>query len=114
MEEEDISILVEPEEENPIHEEKAEIAPMPLFAASIKDVVKKLWGDDPVMAAFVEHVVAPISDELGHVAAKGGIFAEKHLAEGRKRVDDYIQDQSMRAHLINGLFPVLHLARTLK
>jgi len=114
MTEEEISILDELGDEPPPQEEKAEIAETPLFSALLKDVVGKLWGEDAVMAAFVEHVAAPLSDELGTVAAKGGIFAETHLAEGRKRVEDYIRDQSMRAHLINGLFPVLHLAHTLK
>lgn len=95
-------------------EQKAEIADVPLFAALLRDVVSKLWEGDEVMAQFVEHVAAPLSDELGCEAAKGGIFAEEHLRQGKARVDDYIKDQSMRAHLINGLFPVLHLARTLK
>jgi CRISPR-associated protein Csc3 len=114
MTEEHISNLDETEDELPPQEKKAEIAEVPLFSALLKDVVSKLWAGDAVMSAFVEEVAAPISDELGTVAAKGGIFAEQHLAEGRKRVDDYIKDQSMRAHLINGLFPVLHLAHTLK
>lgn len=114
MTEEKIDVLNELEDDLPPQEEKAAIAEVPLFSALLKDVVTKLWEGDEVMSAFVEHVAAPLSDELGTTAAKGGIFAEKHLAEGRKRVDDYIHDQSMRAHLINGLFPTLHLSRTLK
>jgi CRISPR-associated protein Csc3 len=114
MTEEDMDQLESLEEEVPQQEVEAEIAPVPLFAALLKDVVGKIWESDQTMSDFVEHVAAPLSDELGFVAAKGGVFAEKHLAEGRRRVEDYIQDQSMRAHLINGLFPVLHLARTLK
>ncbi len=116
MTEENISMLGELDEELPPQEEKAEkaeISETPLFAALLRDVVSKLWEGDIVMAQFVEHVAAPLSDELGCVAAKGGLFAEEHLRQGKARVADYIQDQSMRAHLINGLFPVLHLARTL-
>jgi len=51
---------------------------------------------------------------LGHFAAKGGAFAEEHQAAGKVGVERYIADQSMRAHLINGLFPVLNIARTLQ
>ncbi len=112
-EEESIELLFDLEEPAE-QEKKAEIASEPLFAAMLRDVVAKLWEGDAVMADFVVYVAMPLSDVLGHEAAKGGEFAQRHLAEGKKRVGDYIKDQSMRAHLINGLFPVLHIARTLQ
>jgi CRISPR-associated protein Csc3 len=87
----------------------------PLFAALLRDAVRAQWGEDPVLIDFVDHVAAPLSELLGHVAAKGGDFAaERRVAKGAAEVERYAADQSLRAHLINGLFPVLHVARTLQ
>ena len=101
--------------EVPEREEKtATIADEPIFSALLRDVVAKLWEDDVVMADFVTYIAAPLSEQLGHFAAKGGEFAEEHQLAGKAGVERYIADQSMRAHLINGLFPVLNIARTLQ
>src|SRR6266540_1946791 len=97
-----------------LEEKSAALADEPLFSALLRGVITKLWAGDHVMADFVNHVTAPLSEELGHVAAKGGEFAEGHLAAGKKGVERYIADQSMRAHLINGLLPVLNIARALQ
>ncbi|MFM7175578.1 MAG: type I-D CRISPR-associated protein Cas10d/Csc3 [Caldilinea sp.] len=87
----------------------------PLFAALLRDAVRAQWGEDPVLTDFVDHVAAPLSELLGHVAAKGGDFAaERRVAKGAAEVERYGADQSLRAHLINGLFPVLHVARALQ
>lgn len=112
-EEEQVDVL-ESIEEPAEKERPAEIAPEPLMVSMMRDVIGKVWADDPVMLDFVNHVVAPLSEQLGHVAAKGGVFAEKHVSEGRQGVERYIADQSMRAHLLNGLLPVLHVARLLQ
>jgi ABC-type nitrate/sulfonate/bicarbonate transport system substrate-binding protein len=40
-----------------------------------------------VMADFVQHVLPPLSEQLVHVTAKGGEFAEAHRQEGRKGVE---------------------------
>src|SRR5690606_8964168 len=76
--------------------------------------VARLWAGDTVMQEFVNHVIAPLSAQLGHEAAKGGEFAQRHISEGRQGVERYAADQSMRAHLLNGLLPVLHVARSLQ
>ena len=90
------------------------LAPEPLFSTLLRDVVARLWPGDAVMADFVTHIAGPLSFYLGHIGAKGGAFVEQRRAEG-KRVDErYTFDQSQRAHVINGLFPMLHIARTLK
>ena len=101
--------------EEPVAKERAaEIADEPLMTVLLRGVVTKLWQGDAVMLDFVNYVVAPLSEQLGHVAAKGGEFAEEHLNAGKQGVERYIADQSMRAHLLNGLFPVLNIARTLQ
>lgn len=112
-EEEQIEVL-ESIEEPAEKERPAEIASEPLMVGLMRDVIGKVWADDPVMLDFVNHIVPPLSEQLGHVAAKGGEFAEKHVSEGRQGVERYIADQSMRAHLLNGLLPVLHAARLLQ
>ena len=95
------------------------LAPEPLFSNLLRSAVASLWGDDAVMHDFVNWVAPNLSSQLGHKTAKGGDFFLKKLAEanegdGNGRVFDYKDDQSMRAHLINGLFPVLHVAQTLQ
>ncbi|MBV7337665.1 type I-D CRISPR-associated protein Cas10d/Csc3 [Chloroflexi bacterium TSY] len=84
----------------------------PLFTTLLRGSIHQLWADDPVMLDFVDHVATPLSILLGHKTAKGGDFVLEKLAEGAD-VSRYRDDQSMRAHLVNGLFPVLHIARTL-
>jgi CRISPR-associated protein Csc3 len=106
--------LLEGNEEDVAEHEAISLAPEPLFSALLRDVIVKLWPDDPVMADFVDHVAAPLSDYLGHRGAKGGEFVEERRAKGLQVNERYIYDQTMRAHLINGLFPVLHVARTLQ
>jgi len=92
----------------------------PLFVAMLRNAVQKQWGADPVLDDFVSFVAPPLSELLGHVTAKGGDFAAKKRAaaeqrgEDTSRIEDYSADQSLRAHLVNGLFPVLHAAKTLQ
>jgi CRISPR-associated protein Csc3 len=88
--------------------------PEPLFSTLLRSVIAKLWPDDAVMVDFVTHVAGPLSDHLGYVGAKGGEFVEERRAEGKQVDERYISDQSQRAHLVNGLFPVLHIARSLQ
>jgi CRISPR-associated protein Csc3 len=105
------------EEEVPeadVQEEALTLAPEPLFSALLREAVSKLWPDDPVMADFVTHVAAPLSDHLGHTGAKGGDFVVDRRAAGQRVDARYVPDQTMRAHLINGLFPTLHVAHTLQ
>jgi CRISPR-associated protein Csc3 len=101
------------EEPEPAKPKPVELAVEPLFVALLRDAVARLWPDDPVMADFVGCVAGPLSDRLAGVGAKGGDFALRMQAEG-KDIAHYSRDQSQRAHLVNGLFPVLHVARTLQ
>lgn len=90
------------------------LALQPMFSELLQVVTDELWPADSVMAEFVAQVVPQISALFGHVAAKGGFFAEAQQSLGRAGVARYLADQSMRAHLINGLFPVLHVAQALQ
>ncbi len=116
MTQDDYDIVDSPLEDETLPAEKektAEIAEEPLLSALMRGVVAKLWQGDAVMRDFVQHVLPRLSEQLGHEAAKGGEFAAQHLAEGRQGAERYAADQSMRAHLLNGLLPTLHIARTL-
>lgn len=86
----------------------------PLFSTLLLSVVTKQWPDDSVMADFVTHVAGPLSSLLGTKGAKGGNFFAVRAEAGESPEVGYKLDQSFRAHLINGLFPVLHIARALK
>jgi len=111
--------LSDPESETDEPTSAIVLAPEPLFSNLLRSAVSSLWGDDAVMHDFVNVVAPNLSSHLGHKTAKGGDFFLKKLAEVEEgddngRVFDYQDDQSMRAHLINGLFPVLHVAKTLQ
>jgi CRISPR-associated protein Csc3 len=86
----------------------------PLFSALLRQAVTKLWSGDQVMADFVTHLAGPLSMQFGAHGAKGGDFVEHRREAGLTVKGDYVHDQSMRAHLINGLFPVLRIADRLK
>ena len=86
----------------------------PLFSALLRSTVAKQWPEDSVMADFVTYVAGPLSILLGTKGAKGGDFFAVRVEEGLDPEVGYKLDQSFRAHLINGLFPVLHIARALK
>ncbi|MGQ9683441.1 MAG: type I-D CRISPR-associated protein Cas10d/Csc3, partial [Anaerolineae bacterium] len=117
MEEEDVydlEDLEEPEPEVGRQPREAIVLPdEPLFAALLRREVERQWPGDAVMADLMQHVAAPLSDTLGHVAAKGGAFAREREAQGTGD-ERYSRDQSQRAHLVNGLLPTLHVARALQ
>jgi len=112
--EEELETLVEEEEAPDEQAQPAQIAAEALMVVLMRQATDKLWPGDPVMADFVQHVLPPLSEQLGHVAAKGGEFAAQHRAEGRIGVERYSADQTMRAHLLNGLLPTLHFSRLLQ
>jgi CRISPR-associated protein Csc3 len=90
------------------------LAEEPLFTVLLRQAVRKLWPDDAVVADFVDHVAGRLSTYLAVQGAKGGDFYVQRAQAGLKVNDDYRQDQSLRAHLVNGLFPVLHIVHQLK
>lgn len=95
---------------------KTQLAAEPLFSTLLRRNIKRLWPEDAAVQDFVKWVAAPLSAHFAHITAKGGDFVRQQVAEGKaaSAVERYRPDQSMRAHLINGLFPVLHIAHTLQ
>ena len=93
--------------------EKIEVAAEPLFSLLLKRCVDQ---QDHVLLDYAEFVAPKVSAYLGHVAAKGGNFVRKKQSEGKtaEEVSRYSDDQSMRAHLMNGLLPTARIARILK
>jgi CRISPR-associated protein Csc3 len=94
-------------------EQQELLAAEPLFSALLKRTLAKTSPDDAVLQDYASMVVPNLSLELAHKTAKGGDFAREHRAEGRERAGDYSYDQSLRAHLVNGLLPAAQVARTL-
>lgn len=108
---EDLDVDEAEDKETPTQE--VFLAAEPLFATLLRHAVAKLWPDDAVMHDFVTHVAGPLSEQLGTVGAKGGDFVVERAQESLEVKEAYKRDQSFRAHLINGLFPVLHIAHAL-
>lgn len=106
----DESLEVEEEQEG---QEEELLAPEPLFTALLRRTLIERGEEDGVLRDIVEHLATPISVLLAGKSAKGGQFAKEKAAEG-KEVTRYSKDQSMRAHLFNGLLPVLQIAKQLK
>jgi CRISPR-associated protein Csc3 len=92
---------------------KVEIAAEPLFSLLLKGAIDQ---SDVVLRDYAEHVAPRLSQYLGHVAAKGGKFVRDRLNDGKtaEEVARYGDDQTMRAHIVNGLLPTAQIARTLK
>jgi len=68
--------------------------------------------DDDLLRRFVRQVVPGMMREYTFRAAKGGRFADERRAEGID-VEHFDRDQSMLGHLLNGIFPTMHLLRLL-
>lgn len=82
---------------------------LPMFQALFNQSV----GDDLVLASFAEHVAGELSDRFALKAAKGGAFFRAREQEGLSHAYRFEYDQNLRAHLINGMLPALHVARQL-
>jgi len=93
--------------------EQPALALEPIFARLLRGAIDP---DDAVLAGYATHVAPRLSARLVHVAAKGGAFALSKRAAGApaEEVARYGDDQSMRAHIVNGLLPAARVARTLK
>lgn len=96
--------------------ERPKLSPEPLFAVLLREALAQSAPDDTVLADYALHVAPRLSSLLGHVAAKGGNFAVKKREAGApaEEVDRYRDDQSMRAHIVNGLLPTARVARTMR
>ena len=93
------------------------LAEEPMFSSLMRAAVAKAAPGDTVLLDYVTHVAQPLSAELALVSAKGGEeFIAARLAEGKTDADvaRYRHEQSMRAHLVNGLLPTARIARQLQ
>jgi CRISPR-associated protein Csc3 len=103
------------EESGPVTTEPT-LAEEPLFSWLLRQAVFKTSPDDIVLQDYVTHVAPALSEHLALKTAKGGEdFVAQRLAEGKSEAEvaRYRKDQSLRAHLVNGLLPVTHIARLL-
>lgn len=83
---------------------------VPILEVMLREAIKRHWPDDVVMADFADIVAPHIIRIMSNMPAKGGEFALQKKAEG-KNVSRYERDQSMRAHILNGLLVSLRLLR---
>jgi len=95
--------------------ESHHLASEPLFSVLLRRATETLDPDDTVLHDYVQFVAPRLSEVLAHKTAKGGDFViDKHAAGvSEEQLRRYGDDQSMRAHLINGLFPVARVAKLL-
>jgi CRISPR-associated protein Csc3 len=70
--------------------------------------------DDTALDDFARLVVPKLLRELAGTTAKGGMWIERKRAEGKMKSDRSGHDQSLTAHLLNGLLPVTALIRRLR
>ncbi|MEZ4644810.1 MAG: type I-D CRISPR-associated protein Cas10d/Csc3 [Chloroflexota bacterium] len=92
------------------------LAEEPLFSWLLRQAVFKTSPDDTVLNDYVTYVTPLLSEHLALKTAKGGEdFIAARLAEGKSEaeVSRYRHDQSLRAHLVNGLLPAANVARLL-
>lgn len=114
-EEDSLRALTEIEEKE-VEATPPALDPEPLFAHLLREVVDKTSREDVVLRDYVRMVVPPMSAQLAGKTAKGGEFAERKAQQGNgaDALRRYGADQSLRAHLVNGLFPAAHVARVLR
>ncbi|MCC5634800.1 type I-D CRISPR-associated protein Cas10d/Csc3 [Nostoc sp. CHAB 5844] len=118
-EEQDVEDTEEDEDdESPV---KRELLTIRLF----KEAVKKAQGNvgDRLIEKFADYVLSNLIQQLAGATAKGGKFFEitvpiinaKRAAIGKKQVDRRnAGDQSIVAHLLNGLFPSYRILKKLQ
>ncbi|MEH1848163.1 MAG: type I-D CRISPR-associated protein Cas10d/Csc3 [Nostoc sp.] len=106
------------DDESPV---KREFLTIRLF----KEAVKKVKGNegDRILEKFADYVLPNLIQQLAGATAKGGKFFEvtieiinaKRVAAGKKPVDRRnAGDQSILAHLLNGLFPSYRIFKRLQ
>lgn len=114
----DFDVVQEEDDESPV---KRELLTIRLF----KEAVKKTKGNegDRILEVFADKVLPNLIQQLTGATAKGGRFFEKIIpiinarrkAEGKNPVRrDNAGDQSILAHLLNGLFPTYRILKRLQ
>ncbi len=94
-------------------EQDAPVAPPELLTIRLfKEAIKKENAGDRILERFADYVLPKLMRQLAGYTAKGGQFAEDRRAEG-KNVERSKHDQSLTAHLLNGLFPTYRISQIL-
>lgn len=101
------------QEETPAETVRDSSAPELLTVKLIREAVRRENPDDEALNDFARLVVPRMLRELAGHTAKGGLWIERKRAEGIKS-DRSGEDQSLTAHLLNGLLPVTALIRRLR
>ncbi len=96
--------------------EEPKLADEPLFVWLLRQAVYKTSPDDAILREYVDLVAPNLSKHLALKTAKGGNFVAERRAEGMSedKLDRFRRDQSLRAHLVNGLLPTIRIAKTLQ
>lgn len=92
--------------------EQPELLTIRLFKQSICEAEGN--EGDRILADFAEYVLPNLMRQLAGATAKGGQFFEKLDARGRVKRRDNAGDQSLLAHLLNGLLPTYRIAKRLR
>jgi CRISPR-associated protein Csc3 len=103
----DFESTVDTERDKP--PERPELLTIRLF----KEAIKKENEGDRILEKFADHVLPNLIRQLVGCTAKGGQFTENRKAEG-KNVERSKHDQSLTAHLLNGLFPTYRILKALQ
>ena len=88
-------------------------APELLTVRLIREAVRRENPDDTALDDFARLVVPSMLRDLAGHTAKGGMWIERKRSEGIKS-DRSGEDQSLTAHLLNGLLPVTALIQRLR
>jgi len=101
------------EEETPDETALGTSAPELLTVKLIREAVRRENPADAALNDFARLVAPRMLRELAGHTAKGGLWIERKRAEGIKSGRSG-EDQSLTAHLLNGLLPVVALIRRLR
>jgi CRISPR-associated protein Csc3 len=80
----------------------------------IRSAIQSENPDDVALNDFARLVVPKMLAELAGCTAKGGLWIEHKRAAGSMKSDRSGEDQSLIAHLLNGLLPVTALVHRLR
>jgi CRISPR-associated protein Csc3 len=80
----------------------------------IREAVRHENPNDQALDDFARLVIPNMLVELAGCTAKGGLWIERKRAGGGMKSDRSGEDQSLTAHLLNGLLPVTALIRRLR
>jgi len=97
-------------------EEQAPESPELLTIRLFKQSILEAEGNegDELLADFAEYVLPKLMHQLTGATAKGGLFFERLDARGKVKRRDNAGDQSLMAHLLNGLLPTYRIAKRLQ